>query len=99
MTTPVYPITASVADAAHTNSADYQALYQESVETPESFWERQGKCLDWIKPYSAVKHSSFANDNVHISWYSDGELNACVNCVDRHLGEHKNKAAISTIST
>ena len=48
---------------------------------------KHGKRLDWIKPYTKVKNTSYDYDNVSIKWYEDGTLNVCANCVDRHLAK------------
>ncbi len=60
-------------------------MYAESVNDPEGFWGREGKRLDWIKPYTKVKNTSFKYPDVSIKWFEDGQLNVSVNCVDRHL--------------
>ena len=52
---------------------------------PRGFWGEAGKRLDWIKPYTKVKNTSYAPENVSINWYEDGTLNVSANCIDRHL--------------
>ena len=69
-------------------------MYQESIESPDNFWAEQGKRIDWIKPFSQVKDTSFSAQNLHIEWYKDGVLNASVNCLDRHLATRANQTAI-----
>ena len=80
---------------AHTrcDSETYNRLYRESVEDSEGFWRREGERIDWIKPYTKVKNTDFTG-NVSIKWYEDGTLNACANCIDRHLPERANDIAI-----
>jgi acetyl-CoA synthetase len=73
--------------------ADYFRLYQHSLDDPDGFWGEHGKRLDWIKPYRRVKDASFDGD-VRIAWFEDGTLNACVNCVDRHLARRGDQVAI-----
>ncbi len=75
------------------NEADYLRLYQQSLADPDGFWRQHGGRLDWIKPFSTVKNASFEGD-VSIAWYSDGTLNACYNCVDRHLARRGEQIAI-----
>ncbi len=75
------------------SEADYQRRYDESLADPGWFWGEAGKRLDWIKPYTQVMNASFAGD-VSIKWYEDGVLNACVNCVDRHLATRGDQTAI-----
>jgi acetyl-CoA synthetase len=68
-------------------------MYEQSLNEPEKFWGEQGKRLHWMKPYTRVKNTSFTGD-VNIRWYADGTLNACQNCVDRHLPARADQAAI-----
>ncbi|HEX3882566.1 MAG TPA: acetate--CoA ligase [Stellaceae bacterium] len=75
------------------SEADFQGRYDESMADPGWFWGEAGKRLDWIKPYTQVMNASFAGD-VSIKWYEDGVLNACVNCVDRHLATRAGQTAI-----
>ncbi|HEX5320181.1 MAG TPA: acetate--CoA ligase [Stellaceae bacterium] len=75
------------------SEADYLRLYDESLADPDWFWREHGKRLDWIKPYTKVANASFA-DGVSIKWFEDGVLNACANCVDRHLATRGNETAI-----
>ena len=79
---------------AHVGPDDYARIYAESTDDPEAFWGREGKRLDWIKPYSKVKNTDFTFGQVDIKWYEDGVLNACVNCVDRHLPTRADQTAI-----
>jgi acetyl-CoA synthetase len=81
----VYPVSAKVSARALIDDSTYQRMYQESIEDPNTFWGGQGKRIDWVKPYTKVKNTSFELGNVDIRWYEDGTLNACYNCVDRHL--------------
>ncbi|MBE8183107.1 MAG: acetate--CoA ligase [Candidatus Portiera sp.] len=89
-----YPIDPAFAKEALIDQDKYLKMYQESVDDPDSFWRQHGKRLHWSKPYTKVKNTSFAHDDVHIKWFEDGELNACYNCVDRHLAERGDQAAI-----
>jgi acetyl-CoA synthetase len=72
----------------------YEELYQQSVENNEEFWRVQAASLQWTKPFTTVKDVSFAKDDLHIRWFDDGELNVCVNCVDRHLETRAEQTAI-----
>ncbi len=74
--------------------SQYEAMYQQSINVPDTFWGEQGKILDWIKPYQKVKNTSFAPGNVSIKWYEDGTLNLAANCLDRHLQENGDRTAI-----
>ncbi len=76
------------------NEEEYFELYQRSVDDNENFWAEQAQIVDWSKPFTKVKDVSFARDDLHIRWYEDGELNVCYNCVDRHLVDKADQAAI-----
>ncbi|MGR3291151.1 MAG: acetyl-coenzyme A synthetase N-terminal domain-containing protein, partial [Paracoccaceae bacterium] len=83
--TKTYPPGATFAANAHADKAKYQEMYAASVNDPDKFWGEQGKRLDWIKPYTVVKNTTFEYPDVSVKWYEDGELNVSANCVDRHL--------------
>ncbi|MGD2054354.1 MAG: acetate--CoA ligase [Gammaproteobacteria bacterium] len=76
------------------NQDQYQSMYRQSVDNDEAFWAGQAHTLEWSKPFSTVKDVSFAKNDLHINWFADGELNVCVNCVDRHLADRANQTAI-----
>ncbi len=78
----------------HVDAENYARMYAESIRDPEGFWGEHGKRLDWIKPYTKVKNTSFAYDNVSIKWFEDGTLNVAANCIDRHLAERGDQTAI-----
>jgi acetyl-CoA synthetase len=73
--------------------AEYFRLYEASLADPDGFWGEHGRRIDWIKPYTKVKNTSFAGD-VSIHWYEDGTLNASYNCIDRHLATRGEQTAI-----
>jgi len=72
----------------------YEKMYARSVSDPEGFWGEQGKRIDWIKPYTKVKNTSFAWPDISIKWFEDGELNVSANCIDRHLETRGDQVAI-----
>ena len=94
MTDTVYPVPAEWSARAWTDDAKYQEMYQRSVDDPDGFWGEMGKRVDWIKPYTVVKNTSYDPHNVSIKWFEDGTLNVCVNCVDRHLNTRADQIAI-----
>ena len=68
------------------NAEQYQRLYQESINDPESFWSKQAKqFIDWFKPWHSIYEGDFANGDV--SWFKGASLNVSYNCIDRHLPE------------
>ena len=90
----IHPVTAEWAERAWINNDSYKELYERSVSDPDGFWGEMGKRLDWIKPYSTVKNTSYDHDNVFIKWFEDGTLNVSVNCIDRHLATRGDQVAI-----
>ena len=90
----IFPVTNDVAAQALIDDETYQAMYAESIADPESFWNKHGKRIDWIKPYTKIKNTKYSKEEVSIKWYEDGTLNACWNCVDRHLEEYGDQIAI-----
>ncbi len=83
-----------MAAKAHANRETYDAMYKQSVEDPEGFWAEHGKRVDWIKPFTKVKNTSFAPGNIDIRWFEDGTLNVAANCIDRHVATRGDQTAI-----
>ena len=79
---------------SHINRKTYDDLYAESINSPETFWRKHGQRIDWIKPYTKVKNTSYKKDNISIRWFEDGTLNISANCIDRHLKHNSQKKAI-----
>ncbi|KRD76869.1 acetate--CoA ligase [Lysobacter sp. Root983] len=90
----VYPVVADFAAQARITREDYERLYAESVQQPEAFWARVAQRLDWYTPPTKIKDVNYALDDFRIRWYEDGELNASVNCLDRHLATRGDKTAL-----
>jgi acetyl-CoA synthetase len=90
----VYPASADFVARAHVDAAAYEARYAASVRDPEGFWGQEGLRVDWIKPYTKVKNTSFAPGNISIRWFEDGVLNVSANCIDRHMLTRANQTAI-----
>jgi acetyl-CoA synthetase len=89
-----YAIKQNIEKSAWIKRNQYQSLYQQSIDDPEGFWREQAKCIDWIKPFTKVKNSSFAFDDFRIRWFEDGTLNVSVNCLDRNLASLGDQVAI-----
>ncbi|WP_314019087.1 acetate--CoA ligase [Stutzerimonas degradans] len=90
----LYPVRPEAAAYTLTDEATYKALYQQSVINPDGFWREQAARLDWIKPFTEVKRTSFDDHHVDIKWFADGTLNVAANCLDRHLDERGDQVAI-----
>ncbi|MBL8565990.1 MAG: acetate--CoA ligase [Hyphomicrobiaceae bacterium] len=94
MSEKVYPVPAEWKSRAWVDNDKYLEMYQRSVKDPQGFWGEMGLRLDWIKPYTKVKNTSYDPHNVSIKWFEDGELNVCANCVDRHVATRGDQVAI-----
>ena len=80
--------------AAKLDPADYAARYGASVSDPEHYWREGGRCIDWSRPYTQVKDTSFDEADFRIRWFADGQTNVSVNCLDRHLETRGDQVAI-----
>lgn len=76
------------------DDAGYQALYAQSIGDPEVFWAKHARRIDWLTAPTTIKNVSYDKSNLHIRWFEDGVLNACANCVDRHLPDRADDVAI-----
>ncbi|MCD9496132.1 acetate--CoA ligase [Photobacterium carnosum] len=90
----IYPVDSAIANSAHINDDQYGEMYQQSTINPQGFWRQHGQIIDWITPYTKVKNTSFDSGHVSIKWFEDGELNVSANCIDRHLADRGDQAAI-----
>ena len=87
------PVKKHLADRAHIQSLEqYEKLYRESIEDPLVFWRKQADRLTWFHAPSSVGEWDY--HQVEFSWFAGGRLNACYNCVDRHVGTDGDKTAI-----
>ncbi len=73
--------------------ADYEKEHRRSFSEPEKFWAEQAESLTWFKKWNQVKQTSF-HKPVSIKWFLGAELNACFNCVDRHVETRGQKTAL-----
>ncbi len=94
MSEKIYPVPTEWEHRAFINDAKYKEMYARSVSDPDGFWAEHGKRIDWIKPFTKVKHTSFDPHNVQIKWFEDGTTNVSLNCIDRHLATRGDQVAI-----
>ncbi len=90
----LHPVSAEWAARAWIDETAYRTLYDRSMTDPDGFWGEIGRRIDWIKPFTKVKNSSFGPGDVSIKWYEDGTLNVSANCIDRHLATRGDQVAI-----
>ena len=88
----VFPPPAKFAAKARIGTfAQYEAMYRESVDSPDTFWAEAARGLDWFTPFTSVMQGGMGN----ATWFNGGRLNMAHNCVDRHaLGERADKIAL-----
>ncbi len=94
MTDKIYAVPPEWSARAYVDDAKYKEMYKRSIDDPAGFWGEHGKRLDWIKPYTKVKNTTFGPPDVSIKWYEDGTLNVSANCIDRHLAKRGDQVAI-----
>ena len=95
MTKPaLIPVSAVASKNTRTDAAEADRLRALAASDPERFWSSVAERITWTKPFTEIKDVSYDADDLHIRWFADGKLNACVNCLDRHLPERANDAAI-----
>ena len=71
---------------------DYWLAYASSIEDPSGYWAEEARALTWFHPFDTVMDVDL--EEVDFSWFGGGRLNACYNCVDRHLATMGDKTAI-----
>ncbi len=84
-----FPPPASIATNAHVNSmAQYQEMWDKSINDPDGFWLEQAKRLTWFKePTKSLEYTwDTKARKIEHTWFADGKLNVSYNCLDRHLG-------------
>ncbi len=87
-----FPAADAVRRAAQLSQEDYQRLYRQSIEQPDTFWAEQAKSfLDWFNPWHTV-HSSDIKTGA-AQWFAGGQLNVSYNCIDRHLAQRADQPA------
>ena len=94
MAEAVYPVPAEWAQNALVDEARYLEMYRQSVEDPDGFWREQAGRIDWIRPFTRVKETSYHEKDFGIAWFADGTLNLSANCLDRHLATRGDDIAI-----
>ena len=89
----IYPVESGIRDRSHIDSERYFEMYEQSIADPNSFWsERAREFVDWYSGWTEVSSHDFPNGRV--SWFKGATLNACANCIDRHLPHRASQPAI-----
>ena len=89
-----YTPNSNFASKSHISNMDeYKKMYESSINDPSGFWENAAERISWYESWNAVSNHDFVNGK--IEWFSGGKLNACYNCIDRHIEQgHGEKTAI-----
>ena len=90
----IYPVAPAFAAKANIDRAAYERAYAQAQDNPDAFWGEMAQRLDWYKAPTVFKDVSYDLRDFRIRWFADGELNASVNCLDRHLDQHGDKVAL-----
>ncbi|CAM1641965.1 AMP-binding enzyme [Bartonella apis] len=93
MSDKVYPVSNNIKKNALIDHETYLQWYDESIKDPDAFWSKHGRRIDWFKPFTKVKNTSFRG-RVSIKWYEDGITNVSYNCIDRHLKSRGDQVAM-----
>jgi acetyl-CoA synthetase len=89
----IYPVTTTQAQRAHLNRAQYEKLYKESIESPQTFWPRMATdFLSWLAPFTKLNDCDMKQGRA--AWFIGGKLNVTLNCIDRHLPQRAQQTAI-----
>ena len=87
-----FPAADAVRRAAQLSQEDYQRLYRQSIEQPDTFWAEQASVfLDWTTPWHTVQLSDINTGAAQ--WFAGGQLNVSYNCIDRHLQHRADQPA------
>ena len=90
---PVHPVSEQWKENAWINQERYQSMYRQSIENPDQFWAEQAtEFLQWESPWQTVCDYDFAKGEA--TWFGGGTLNVAVNCIDRHLAQRADQAAL-----
>ena len=94
MAQPLYPVPEAWAKDALIDAEGYARMHAASLADPDAFWAEEAKRIDWIRPFTKVKNTSFHEADFGIRWFEDGTLNLSANALDRHLAQGGEQIAI-----
>jgi acetyl-CoA synthetase len=89
----LHPVPENIAKSAHIDKAKYDAMYARSISDPEGFWSEQAETfISWNRKWDKVWEWDYGSAD--IKWFDGASLNACYNCIDRHLETRGDQTAI-----
>jgi acetyl-CoA synthetase len=93
LTIKTHPVPDSWQRSALISNEQYQALYQSSINSPETFWAEQAEnFISWEKPWDKVSEWDFQKGEC--KWFINAKLNVSSNCIDRHLATRAEQTAL-----
>ncbi len=88
-----YPVPPETAEHALLTRAEYDRMYRQSLDDPETFWSEQaGQFITWFRKWDRVSNNDLTKGQIR--WFEGGKLNVSYNCLDRHLETHGDRNAI-----
>ena len=94
MSDKIYDVPSDWQKRASSTTPSIRRCTRHRSPTRTSSGASTAKRINWIKPFTKVKNTSFAPGNISIKWFEDGKLNACFNCVDRHVEKRGDQVAL-----
>ena len=89
----IYNPSEQIIKNSNISESEFEELYKDSLSNTDEFWGAQAETyLDWDKKWTQVSETNI--EKGEFTWFKGGQLNASVNCIDRHLPENKNKVAL-----
>jgi acetyl-CoA synthetase len=90
----VFPVPEAWAKKALMTAEGYAAALARVESDPDGYWRELAGRLDWIRPPTRTKDTSFHREDFRVRWYEDGVLNVSVNCLDRHIPARGDQVAL-----
>ena len=95
MSTPeTVPVDPAFAARARLDADGAARLRERAARDPDGVWCELAGRLEWMRAPTEIRDVSFDRDDFRIRWYADGELNASVSCLDRHLDARGDRTAL-----
>ena len=89
----IHEIPEDISANAIINKQTYESMYQESLNSTDTFWKKQAeKFITWFKPWKKI--SSWNFNTAEIAWFEGAQLNVSYNCIDRHLVTRADQIAL-----
>ena len=67
----IFKVPKKWSQSAYVDKNQYDKKYKLSITDNEKFWKKEGKRIDWIKPYTKIKDVKYSKTDVKIKWFYD----------------------------